>query len=680
MTMEMNGNRGVNYNVSPPLPPVPSAMPNSSNLHNSAVLERVLFQLHLRTCRIGLGLSASTRRLLEHFFLVVAIAGFGALVLLHRNFVLRQGTLNCASTCLTSLPKWDPSADLYQVHILSEPTLPASGSFVCVQQSATTSSQDKKNQMQSSNSSIPSCTSFLEDLNMESLPPIAYSFSSTQAFLLLPANHSWIDSLRIQHIVLSPQDPYCFGEPFLQALVRHFVGYDTVIVNSFLAHLRQQKQQQDTKSKDVNPLDSGVGYIRHARTGKVKEIRLIASMMLPSKTEHKMVERSSRKENSALHTRSVSEKQMTVFATAKAAVQSMQAPGWSKVVVVFQTTMLFFFCTTLVSFTLRETQERMLEFTQELSRRVSINMPRVDLVLHHVIHNIVFVPIMVGMMFFLIEFYGGDRFLAFVIMSMFWCVEVYSVVSLRSYQGIAFFPPMFFLLFCLFHIYYFANPYGFIYVALLVMGCTMSHSVVFFWHRYELPAVALGRVTVDHPRNLHFETHSNGVHPIPVTSDGTVQGSSPLREHPNLTDRSYSPLTTPVAPDPPSPPAIRLAHPPPSILEPTPPTSNVPNSRTNGPLQVPVVRRSSSNNLNMSNSTNSSRRTSVLQFLGSGAPGDDDDDESYVYFMGGEVVLHPRPERLDPLPMEQVDPAHNSGTEEPIDGEDSPNQESNPLL
>ncbi len=74
------------------------------------------------------------------------------------------------------------------------------------------------------------------------------------------------------------------------------------------------------------------------------------------------------------------------------------------------------------------------------------------------------------------------------------------VSSLRSYQGITFFPRMFFLLFCLFHIYYFANPYGFAYTALVVNGLFMWHSMVFFWHRYELPAVALGRVTVDRPR------------------------------------------------------------------------------------------------------------------------------------------------------------------------------------
>ena len=70
----------------------------------------------------------------------------------------------------------------------------------------------------------------------------------------------------------------------------------------------------------------------------------------------------------------------------------------------------------------------MLEFTQELSRRVAVQLAVGDLVLFHLIHNIVFVPIMVGMMFFLIEFYGGDKLLAFLVMTIVWCVEVFSVI------------------------------------------------------------------------------------------------------------------------------------------------------------------------------------------------------------------------------------------------------------
>jgi len=57
---------------------------------------------------------------------------------------------------------------------------------------------------------------------------------------------------------------------------------------------------------------------------------------------------------------------------------------------------------------LRETQERMLDFTKELQRRVRESLSLSELITTHVVQNLVFVPIMVGMMFFLIEFLVCD--------------------------------------------------------------------------------------------------------------------------------------------------------------------------------------------------------------------------------------------------------------------------------
>ncbi len=55
-------------------------------------------------------------------------------------------------------------------------------------------------------------------------------------------------------------------------------------------------------------------------------------------------------------------------------------------------------------------------------------MPLAGLIVRHVLENLVFVPIMVGMIFFLIEFYGGDKFLAFSVLSMVWLCEVFSAI------------------------------------------------------------------------------------------------------------------------------------------------------------------------------------------------------------------------------------------------------------
>jgi hypothetical protein len=142
----------------------------------------------------------------------------------------------------------------------------------------------------------------------------------------------------------------------------------------------------------------------------------------------------------------------------------------------------------------------MYSFTHALQSHVRSNQPVAHLVTKHLVENLVFVPLMIGMIFFLIEFYRGDKFLAFMVLSLVWVFEVFSVVSLRSSQGIHFFPRIFFLLFSLFHFYLFSFPFGFTYTALASTVCFMAHSMLFFWHRYELPAVAHGLVTLEHPR------------------------------------------------------------------------------------------------------------------------------------------------------------------------------------
>ena len=67
-----------------------------------------------------------------------------------------------------------------------------------------------------------------------------------------------------------------------------------------------------------------------------------------------------------------------------------------KIGVIFSTLFLFFTTTTLVSFTLRETQERMLKFTFLLQHHVSHRIPYASLVFTHVVESLVFVPIMVS--------------------------------------------------------------------------------------------------------------------------------------------------------------------------------------------------------------------------------------------------------------------------------------------
>lgn len=79
-----------------------------------------------------------------------------------------------------------------------------------------------------------------------------------------------------------------------------------------------------------------------------------------------------------------------------------------KIGVVLSILFLFIVTTTLVSYTLRETQQRMLKFTYLLQYHVAHQLPIVSLVATHVLESLIFVPIIMGMYFFLFEFFSDQ--------------------------------------------------------------------------------------------------------------------------------------------------------------------------------------------------------------------------------------------------------------------------------
>ena len=161
---------------------------------------------------------------------------------------------------------------------------------------------------------------------------------------------------------------------------------------------------------------------------------------------------------------------------------------------------------------------------------------------------------------------------------------LHSFHSIRSIQGMQFFPKIFFLLFTLFHVYFFSCPFGFSYMALASTACFMIHSMVFFWHRYELPAVAHGLVTIHNPRMAPADPLM-----VPLLQDGNHHGSE---------NRPFLPPRNPLVRD------YANGHSHPSMSSLGRNSTSRPPSSTGLPFQ-----------------------------------GDDDGDgsESYMYFMNGEV-------------------------------------------
>jgi hypothetical protein len=149
----------------------------------------------------------------------------------------------------------------------------------------------------------------------------------------------------------------------------------------------------------------------------------------------------------------------------------------------------------------------------------------------------------------------------------------------------------------------------------------MVHSMLFFWHRYELPAVALGLVSADRPRmGMPLSpTRSAALHAMTEN-----QRSQVLSLHHDSRLRQTR-TTGPVEVDrgPPIPSAVVVSSQPPPLVR----------QLSHGTTSSWNIGGSSDRGDNLSRPTSST----LLFRAGSESGGD---DESYMFFMDGEVVMH----------------------------------------
>lgn len=250
--------------------------------------------------------------------------------------------------------------------------------------------------------------------------PIVYSYSHSQGLLRLQPSLLHTHNITTQFIIASTTDPNCFGEPFAQSIIFRLVGPDTVILNWILgvqhatARPRFVYHWKTRKELDLDVFDMD----HYAFSGK-KPSR-------PGSSAHESIVQTATTTSST--TASSIFEPMLLANMQKYPLYRFLRFLTFKLMVLLSTLLIFFLTTSLVSFTFQETQDRMLDFTLQLQTRVRNRMPLGGLVLGHVLENLVFVPIMVGMIFFLIEFYGGDKFLAFSVLSMVWICEVFSAI------------------------------------------------------------------------------------------------------------------------------------------------------------------------------------------------------------------------------------------------------------
>ncbi|KAF7803627.1 membralin-like protein [Senna tora] len=257
-----------------------------------------------------------------------------------------------------------------------------------------------------------------------------YLYTLEKGYFMLPESAKARHNIRTMNISISARHS-CFGNRWQQLLINRVVGYDTILINSLRS-------------------SPGQGYLYNYQTKEFYNI-------------------------SYAHEPPAGPAGFGDYLVTKCGVLMMS--------------LFVFFTTTMsVSFTLRETQTRMLKFTVQLQHHARHRLPTFQLIFVHVIESLVFVPIMIGILFFLFEFYD-DQLLAFMVLILVWLCELFTLISVRTPISMKFFPRFFLLYFLVFHIYFFSYAYGFSYLALSTTAAFMQHLILYFWNRFEVPAL-----------------------------------------------------------------------------------------------------------------------------------------------------------------------------------------------
>ncbi|KAH9288121.1 hypothetical protein KI387_032238, partial [Taxus chinensis] len=262
------------------------------------------------------------------------------------------------------------------------------------------------------------------------VPEPTYLYTVEKGYLMLPEGAKSRHNVKTVNVSISAQNS-CFGNRWQQLLINTFIGYDTILMNSLLSA-------------------RGQGYLYNFQTKELYDLSYPQeSIEAPFKFADYLV---------------------------------------SKCGVLIMSLFVFFTTTMSVSFTLRETQSRMLKFTVQLQHHARHRLPTFQLIFVHVIESLVFVPIMIGILFFLFEFYD-DQLLAFMVLTLVWLCELFTMISVRTPVSMQYFPRFFLLYFLVFHIYFFSYAYGFSYLTFATTAAFMQHLILYFWNRFEVPAL-----------------------------------------------------------------------------------------------------------------------------------------------------------------------------------------------
>ena len=332
-----------------------------------------------------------------------------------------------------------------------------------------------------------------------SSPSHVYEYAHHKGYFLLPA------SLYSRHRVVTTTvtmsaSHRAFGPFPLSFFTYHLYGYDSIVLNHLIRQMR-------------------TGFMRNANNNDIYTIN----------SNSKQQQQQQQQQHDA-HSNSTA---VTPVVEAQP-ISTLHRLGHLLYLLFFKsellvtTLFLFFATTTLVSSTLTQTQLRMLHFTDQLRQHIRLHLPIVGLVLEHTMQSLSFVPVVVGILFFLFEFFN-DQVLAFLLLMLVWLCESYTVLFTRTTTSMLYFPKLFALYFLMFSVYFFSFPYGFHYIAMGLTASQLYTCILYYWFEYEIPAVEAGDISIHRPRMLVLRRADGGEREREEASASHARGDSSNR-------------------------------------------------------------------------------------------------------------------------------------------------------
>ena len=323
-------------------------------------------------------------------------------------------------------------------------------------------------------------------------PSHVYEYALHKGYFLLPA------SLYARHRVVTTTvtlsaSHRAFGPFPLSFFTYHLYGYDSIVLNHLIRQMR-------------------TGFMRSAATNDIYTLSG-GNTNKPRETHHT--------HNTTAQSTSSEQQPVTTLHRLGHLLYLL----FFKSELLVTTLFLFFATTTLVSSTLTQTQLRMLHFTDQLRQHIRLHLPIVGLVLEHTMQSLSFVPVVVGILFFLFEFFN-DQVLAFLLLMLVWLCESYTVLFTRTATSMLYFPKLFALYFLMFSVYFFSFPYGFHYIAMGLTASQLYTCILYYWFEYEIPAVEAGDISIHRPRMLVLRRADGGEREREEASAGHARGHS----------------------------------------------------------------------------------------------------------------------------------------------------------